>query len=113
MKRNIPVLTVPRGIGTTSWILESALINPDVILVFEDERQVNEARKKLINIIMRNPVKFQDLSDYETAIEHVHQISIKTLDKYLERIDQYIKKKTPIIFDNSCYCRDGALIISK
>ena len=112
MKRNIPVLTVPRGIGTTSWILVSALTNPDVILVFKDEVQVYEAKKRLTDIAMRNPSKF-DFSERKTIVDHVNRISIETLDKYLERIDQYIKKKTPIIFDNSCYCRDGALIISK
>lgn len=86
---------IMRQSGSTTWLIESAIVNPYCILVFKDERSKNQAEQLFVNLITNNSVfrELHRLNDGDSPIF----TTIQDMD-----IDIRGHRKA-LIFDNSCF----------
>lgn len=84
----------PRGGGYTNWILNSAIDNPNVIIVCMDERVSRNLERdfheKISNLVQYTPSKIKPMF---ISLHEYGKMSPVTI-------------KRPVVFDNSCFC-DG------
>ena len=84
-----------RGGGSTNWILYSAVVNPNCVIVSKDETTSRYLANKFQSLVVENDT-FKQFHEMNGGVEP----SFYSLDQFF-RMRGYGRK--PVIFDNSSF----------
>lgn len=86
----VKVISHPRGSGYTTWILESAICNPEVVIVSRDR-----------DLSVKLHDQYRELANRK-KVSQVAPIFC-SLEQLMNHRDMGKPFKVPIIFDNCCF----------
>jgi len=99
---SIPIITTPRGLGYTTWLIKAAVKNPKVIIVFGSDNAMNSIK----------PILAQELEKANLSEEGYREFHKDLVLITMKMMKEVLLPDRPIIYDNSCFTSPGVLFTS-
>jgi len=94
MGRVLDIIITTRGTGNTTWILKSAIMQPNCVIVSKNRSQSFLLEKNYLEIF----------SEQKWCKKLYWKLFINKSPKFMSIEQNFKGLKLPIIFDNGCFC---------